>query len=344
MKLKQKLLVITSSCLLIGSLSGTIALTTSAENSKAESNEIGTIIYDTNEPAVNPSSTYTDDEINARAAKTIFLSAWIRVSGKGGPGYYQKVTSSGFQKYYIQGYFLKSYSGFVHSYSEKSFELTIGFFNDNNKLYYSDPVTGGSSHGITSIGNDTYYFEENINDPHAFKGWLAINGDKYYFGDDYKAKKNGFFKIDNKSYYFNKEGVLVKGFQVINDKVYNISDTGEILTGWNSYNTGHRFYFDEKQGGAAYTGWLKTDPAGYMYFHPQSGVMQKGVVKIDGETYVFTTNPPGKNAFRKFGWYTDTSNNYRYYFDKNNEGKAVKGTKIIDGKSYTFNNEGILQK
>lgn len=344
MKLNQKLLVITGGCLLIGSLSGTIALTTSAENKTAESTEIGTIISDANVPAENPPITFADETISSRATDTLFLSTWIRVSGKGGPGYYQKITSGGFQKYYIQGYFLKSYSGFVNSYDGKNIELAIGLFNKNNKLYYSDPVTGGSSHGITTVGNDTYYFEENINDPYAFKGWLAINGDKYYFGNDYKAKKNGFFTIDNKSYYFNKDGVLVKGFQVINDKVYNISDTGEILTGWHSYNTGDRFYFDGGQGGAAYTGWLKTDPAGHMYFHPQSGAMQKGVVKIDGETYVFTTNPPGKNAFKKFGWYTDTSNNNRYYFDKNNDGKAVKGTKIIDGKSYTFNNEGVLQK
>lgn len=381
MYLKKKILIITSSCLLISSLSGTIAFATSVdskeinsteiESTEAESSEIESsetestetesaetesaetesseteiIFYDTDEPSTSSSITFQDETINARAAN-LNLSAWIKVGGGiGGPGFYQQFTKSGFQKYLQQSYFLNTYYGYVSGFDGKLITLTSGFFNMNNNFYHSDPKTGASSRGLKTINGDTYYFDEDVTNPRAYKGWLEINGVKYFFGDDFKAKKNGFHIINGKTYYFDKDSQLVKAFQVIDEKMYYLATTGEVISGWFSFNTGDRMYFDSAQGGAAYKGWLKSDPLGYIYLHAESGVMQKGVTKIDGETYVFLAKTTGVNinTYRSFGWYTDTSNNNRYYFDKANEGKAVKGTKTIDGKSYTFNSEGVLQK
>lgn len=335
---KKKLLCITVSSLLISSLSGVATYAAPVENAGVESTT-----DDTKELTTGSAITFADETFDTRASN-LNLSAWIKVGGMGGPGYYQKFTKSGFQKYYQQSYFLQTYYGYISGFDGKSITLTVDFFNMNNKLYHSNPKTGASSRGLTTINGDIYYFDENVSDPCAYKGWLEMKGDKYYFGDDFKAKKDGFHIIDKKTHFFDKEGKLVKGFQIINDRVYSLSSTGDINTGWYSFSTGERFYFDPAQGGAAYRGWLKTDPAGHMYFHEVSGVMQKGVTKIGDDTYVFVTNPPGNNAFKKFGWYTDTSNSKRYYFDQANDGKAVKGTKTIDGKSYTFSNEGVLQK
>ena len=123
-----------------------------------------------------------------------------------------------------------------------------------------------------------------------------------------------------------------------------------------------RYYFDENDGHGYVSEWLGTNKRtsnsnGSMYFDEQ-GHMAKGVTKIGNETYLFQKQ--GKrdaNYYETYGWFTDKSTNKRYYFNdgvsarsaSNSRattpvGAAVKGTQVINGKTYQFDNNGVLIK
>ena len=133
-------------------------------------------------------------------------------------------------------------------------------------------------------------------------------------------------------------------------------------TGFWSEN-GDRYYFSENQNGRALTDqWLGTDKRtsnsnGSMYFDKDSH-MAKGVTKIGNETYLFLQQSKNDwNHYQTHGWYTDQSTNKRYFFNDGVNarsatnarevtplGAAVKGTQIINGQTYHFDQNGVLIK
>ncbi|HAT4163599.1 TPA: hypothetical protein I9Z77_003102 [Clostridium perfringens] len=143
-----------------------------------------------------------------------------------------------------------------------------------------------------------------------------------------------------------ENGQQVKGVKEIYGKTYLSDNTGdnsgELVTGWYSFDSKHRVYFDPLAGGTSHEEWKYGDPAGNMYFN-EYGIMQNGVIKIDQDYYLFLTNGLGKNDYQKYGWYTDPKTGHRYYFNKDNNRKAAKDTTVINGTTYHFSQEGILQ-
>lgn len=266
-----------------------------------------------------------------------------------GQTYRQNIKKTGFQSFYntqvapnAHGERWKLCHGYVNSVSENTFTVVTDFFDLNGKMYHSNK-NGNSSTGLTNIDGDLYFFNYDLNDPYAKKWWQTIDGNTYYFGDDFKAKK-GFSLINGSTFYFDKYGHLQRGLQRINGRIYYLGGhDGRLITGWYSMGN-NRYFFDVNQGGAAQTGWYYGDKAGVMHFD-DNGVMSKGVTKVGDDYYVFTTNGRGLNAYKKYGWYTDKSTGKRYYFDIDNGGKAVRGrSKLIGGVVYTFNDDGSLKK
>ena len=220
-------------------------------------------------------------------------------------------------------------SGYVSGWTDKDFFVYKGFFQSGDKLYYSDQY-GDSSMGLTNVNGDLYLFNEDKNNPYARTEWqIALdsnyNFNKYYFDRyTFKAKKGGFSSIKGETYLFDKEGRLQTGMQTIDGKKYYLRDVdGRLVTGFYSFGNGDRYFFNPEKGGAAQTGGYN-DGIGYMYFN-QYGVMQKGI--FDGGNGIYLTLDSKKNGnyYQAYGFYTDRSTGRRYYFNRDNQGKAQTG-------------------
>lgn len=124
---------------------------------------------------------------------------------------------------------------------------------------------------------------------------------------------------------------------------------GSQLCGWFASN-GMVFY--QGGDGTLVSGWQQID--GTIYFFNEAGVRQTGWQVIDGDTYYLY--PEGGRAV---GWFTDASGSY--YFDSDGKlhcgwlyesgnyyylqqcGRKTVGDKGVDGMTYHFSSDGILE-
>ena len=223
--------------------------------------------------------------------------------------------------------------------------------HDGPYLYLYDNYNRRFVTGLFTIDGDTYYFD-NRNE-YAVSGWYNTGGYRYYFDPStFKALKNGFHMINGTRYLFDSNGHIMTGLNRIHGRTYYTNGVGAVVTGW--YNTnGNRYYFNPNDGGAAYTGWYQdlaySLPWGQMYFH-DDGRMAKGVTNINGNIYLFQPHGKGQNYYIATGFYTDTSNGNRYYFDANDRGRAHKGWLDLDDRFYSddsmmyFHNDGTMAR
>lgn len=162
-------------------------------------------------------------------------------------------------------------------------------YYNDKKLYSKDK----------SLGDDTYCI---------INRWIHID-DKWYFFD-----KNG-YRAHNEwlnGYWFNKNGTWTykyKGSWKHNSKGWWFGDT----SGWYAKNE-----------------WYKID--GSWYYFGANGYMKTGWLSISGNKYYFNTDGRMQSGWKKI-------DKYWYYFGSN--GIAVTATtKKIQGKSYTFDGSG----
>ena len=60
------------------------------------------------------------------------------------------------------------------------------------------------------------------------KGWMNLGSKTYYLETDTGARRTGWLTYDAKKYYFNSRGVMLKGRQTVDGKVYNFGSSGGI--------------------------------------------------------------------------------------------------------------------
>ena len=229
-----------------------------------------------------------------------------------------------------------------------------------------------------AVGISMYFNAANVH-AETKTGFVTINGNSYYINKD-GSKQKGWLELDGKKYYFNTTtGVQVKGWVTDNKgrKRYFSKGAGIMMTGWLTDSKDQKRYFDPSTGfmqtkwmtlkgkkyyfysnsgvaacktfltdskkntryftSACYmlTGWTKNSSNEYRYFETEDGVMAKGFQTLDGKKYYFNTGS-GKMAV---GWTTINGN--KYYFDKET-GVMATGDVTIDGQKYHFNSNGIL--
>ena len=265
----------------------------------------------------------------------------------------------------------------------RTLNAQIGWYNTGGHRYYFNPLNFASlQNGFHTIDGTTYLFNSSgqimtgLNRIHGgtyytnsvgavVNGWYSFkNGDRYYFypqlgGAAYTGWYNDIsFPLPYGQMYFYEDGRMAKGITNINGNLYLFKPHGKglnyyIATGFHTdTSNGNRYYFNPNDRGRAYSGWLDLEDTFYsgdsvMYFKSDK-TMARGVTKIGDDYYVFTqprTSDP--NYYRAYGWYTDGyfGRGPRYYFDKSNNGKALKGPNhVIDGKHYDFNEYGVLVK
>ena len=190
-------------------------------------------------------------------------------------------------------------------YYDSNGKRLYGWQKISGKWYYLDDFFGAAQTGWLKLDGKWYYFDKN---GVAVTGWNKIDG-KYYHFTGGCVMDTGWKKIDGKWYYFGTDGVMRTHWQEIDGTYYYFGGSGQMTTGWKQI--GKNWYYFSK--GAMTVGWLHINNDGWYYFN-KDGVMQSGWKKISGKQYYF------KN------------------------GKMVTGKQTIDGKTYTFDKNGVLKK
>lgn len=185
--------------------------------------------------------------------------------------------------------------------------------------------------GWQTDGKHYWYLDEN--GIRAKKGFLTVNGKKYYIGSDgYRA--SGWKKIGGKYYYFSKKtGAMQKGWLKVNGKFYYLNSKGQRVTGW--VKTGGNKYYMNKDG-TRRKGWLTLKGKKYL-LGTQTGKMCTGWTKYQGKIYYFSTQTGQmRKGWLKFG-------EKKYYVKS--DGNRASGWTKIKGKWYYFNKkDGVMKK
>ncbi len=229
-----------------------------------------------------------------------------------------------------------------------------------NKIYYFDPDSGElwKDRFVYSSYADPLHYE-NI----KHEGW-------FYLGEDGKAAI-GWRTIGGKKYYFDTNGVQVKGKLISTDGNYNLTsqkygkksfldpDTGEA---WTNRFVNAKYYFYNFAGyvsttdwfymgadGIGVTDWQKIDGMDY-YFEPSSGIQVKGdIAERDGKVY-YLDEDSGQVVKNRFGTTpaeristVEARFPKTYYFGADGSRKDLTGWQIIDGKTYYFKDDHSIK-
>ena len=156
---------------------------------------------------------------------------------------------------------------------------------------------------------------------------------------------------EGKWFYYAEDGTMVTGWLKYASKWYYLDEnTGEMRTGWVKYK--NKWYYLNATGAMA-TGWKK-DGTDWYYLKANgsmaSGEWIRGYWLNRNGTWTYEPRASWKKD-EKGWWYGDTAGWYAkkrwmridgkwYYFDAS--GYIVTGKQVIDGETYTFNEEGIF--
>lgn len=158
---------------------------------------------------------------------------------------------------------------------------------------------------------------------------------------------SGWGKRDGYRYYYDKDGVSLKGVQKINGKTYYFNRIdGAMETGWQIVD-GKRCYFDKKKGYQVYNQWIEDN--GDKYFVGEDGTVKKmEFVNVNGKTYYVKADGKMAKDWIKVedSWYffnEDGSmatsmwkkNKEKWHYLKG-DGKSAVDWFAVEGKWYYF--------
>ena len=260
---------------------------------------------------------------------------------------------------------------YFHQYNGMAINICDIFNGDKKETYLFDEdgvLTKGN--GLKEIDGKWYYFNK---DNSLETGWKVIDGKTYYF-DESNGMVTWVHEINendkNKSYLFDKDGVLVKGsgWKEINGNWYYLNNDNSLEIGWKVID-GKTYYFDRYSGRAKGStriydsnhekykvyffnedGVLITEPGIHTYnltwggerkiYVNNKGEVQSGWQTIDGKTYYFDEDNGMVIGIREIN---DGNKNERYLFDNNGVLVKSAGWKEVDGRWYYLNNDGSLE-
>ena len=192
-------------------------------------------------------------------------------------------------------------------------------------------LAGGD--GFRVLNGKTYYYQNG----RRVKGWLTLKGKRYYLNPKTGVLYRGWLKSSKgaKRYFDVKTGEMKRGFTRVQGKWYYFEPkTGWSRKGFWTAKSGNVRYFKSTTR-AMMTGWVRNAKGEKRYFQPASGIMCKGLKKVQGKWYYFD---PDRGAAGS-GWITDQDGNRRYFDPKTFV--MASGEQIIDGKNYTFDEKGV---
>lgn len=157
-------------------------------------------------------------------------------------------------------------------------------------------------------------------------GWGKKDGYVYYYDNDGVSVK-GVQEIDGKTYYFNRiDGAMETGWQIVDgQRCYFDKNKGyELFNQW--IQDGDDYYFVGNDGPVKKMEWL--NDGGKIYYLKADGKMTRDWLKIDEYWYLFNKN--GSMVTSTWEW-----SNGKWYYLKDN-GQAAVGWIQIGEKWYYF--------
>ena len=222
-------------------------------------------------------------------------------------------------------------------------------------------VSAAGKSGFRKNGADTYYYKNGA----LYRGWLTKNNKKYFFLKADGKMAIGRYKINNTTYYFDKDGVFIRTlpganwvvtasgrrydngngnyskavWQTIQGKRYRFNKAGYVFTGWN--RVGSAWYFFDKKGVLQSNKWIRTNGASYYVGADGKRVVDSWVgnyyVGSDGKRIPGYVDETRNNA-SKTGW-VGYGRSWKYYVN----GSLVTGWRTINSQRYYFESTGFLK-
>lgn len=199
-----------------------------------------------------------------------------------------------------------------------------------------------------------YRYKNNVNGQYVVNNWLQT-GNGYYYFDSNGLTVKGWYLINGNYYYFNEDGLMLTGFIDSNGSRYYLNpQNGVMVTGWiQTYENGtvDYYYFDES--GVMVKGWHQIGSDWYYFYDGkaivdtwakinelwyhfnQNGFMDTGWVNTNGKMYYLNVS----NGSLQKGWIQDQYGN-EYYLSEIDGSLAVNTTIMIGGVGYTFDETG----
>ncbi|SCW68294.1 Glucan-binding domain-containing protein (YG repeat) [Ruminococcaceae bacterium YRB3002] len=206
--------------------------------------------------------------------------------------------------------------------------MAKGWASIENEWYYFAADGVQVKNEFVKSGSKTYYIGSNGK---MVTGWNTINGLKYFFNSDGEMEKSCWKKVGTKWYYLNSYGSAVKSnFYKVGSDTYYFDKDSVMVTGWQQIG-GVWYYFASS--GAMKTGWQKISKV--WYYLGTDGKMATGLTKIGKNTCFFKSS--GAMAT---GWQQIDGN--WYYF--NSSGYMQTGWTKVSGKWYYMNSSGVMLK
>lgn len=159
------------------------------------------------------------------------------------------------------------------------------------------------------------------------EGWGKKDGYMYYYDKDGISLK-GVQKIDGKTYYFNRiDGAMETGWQIVDGKrcYFDEKKGYQLFLQW--VQDGEDWYFLSDQGPVKKSEWVNDN--GRKYYLKSDGKMTKDWLKIDDDWYYFN----GSNGVMEYSTWK-YSNDKWYYL--NQDGKAANDWTYINENWYYF--------
>ncbi|MVX63910.1 cell wall-binding protein [Clostridium chromiireducens] len=165
-------------------------------------------------------------------------------------------------------------------------------------------------------------FDRFDNDP----GWVKKDGYRYYYDKDGVSLK-GVQKIKGKTYYFNRiDGAMETGWQIVDGKrcYFDKKKGYELFNQW--VQDGEDWYFVGEDGSAKKMEWV--NDGGKSYYLKADGKMTKDWLKIEDYWYYFSKS--GAKVTSDWKW-----SDGKWYYLKN-DGQAAQDWLEIGDKLYCF--------
>lgn len=217
-----------------------------------------------------------------------------------------------------------------------------GWRTVNGIRTYYNPKSGEPEYGWIETNGKRYY----ANEKGKQTGEIQVDGVRYLLDKQTGAQKTGFctFSDGTMSYYdadgsilegwishknglyYSQNGVILVGWQTIDEKQYYFQNNGVAFTGWKT-DANKKYYFNSK--GEMQIGWLFQDAK--WFYLKNDGTIVEGWQNIDGKRYFFS------HGMALMGWQTIAGETYYFTHDGITVGDAT-----ISGKKYHFGKTGCM--
>lgn len=283
------------------------------------------------------------------------------------------------QKYYYADENGEAVTGW--HYLDHYYFSNWGGSQEEGWYYYG--ADGAVCTGVTEIDGKTYYFDysgvaltDRVADDGKYLYYFGADG----MAEEKTELKDGWVKFRNKYYYVQNGEILKSQWLELSGKKYYLKENGEMASGEGWYVENQLYYF--KEDGSLRTGWIRNFSDGWTYYD-KTGTMKTGLFEVDGKLYygggfegtisvlqdfyvdgvLYHADADGvctkvtENGWTKDGRYLENgkvvtgwkqiSGNWYYFNPETGIKLAYKNTfyeKEIDGKTYCFDKDGVMQK